>query len=101
MFGDVNYDPNKSIDDYDEFTCDATLVLLEYSFGKDQVYLVEEGEDYILVEADAIFKVHGKKRMREELNNLNLRWGYHFGKPEGYSNDVICIYTKEERCLQD
>ena len=33
MFGDVNYDPNKSIDDYDEFTCDTTLVLLEYSFG--------------------------------------------------------------------
>ena len=97
MLGDVNYDPNKSIDDYDEFTCDATLVLLEYSFGKDQVCLVEEGEDYILVEADEIFKVHGKKRMREELNNLNLRWGYHFGKSEGYSNDVICIYTKEAK----
>jgi hypothetical protein len=96
MFGDVNYDPMRPIGDYDEFTCDATVVLLEYSFGTDQVYLVEEGEGYILVEADSIFKVHGKKRMREELNNLNLRWGYHFGKPEGYSNDVICIYTKEE-----
>ena len=96
MLGDVNYDPNKPIDDYDEFTCDFTLKLLGYFFGKDQIHLVEEGDGYILVEANAIFNVHGKKRIREELNNLNLRWGYHFGKPEGYINDVICIYTKEE-----
>ena len=90
MFGDVNYDPNKSIDDYDEFTCDATLVLLEYSFGTDQVYLVEEGEGYILVEADAIFKVHGKKRMREELNNLNLK--VHLDEPRKKIDPNTDIY---------
>tara|TARA_R100000388_G_scaffold70268_1_gene50874 strand:+ start:249 stop:548 length:300 start_codon:yes stop_codon:yes gene_type:complete len=96
MFGDVNYDPNKSIDDYKELTCDETVTLLEYAFGDKNVYLVEEGEGYILVEADSIFEAHGKKFMRFELNRLNLRWGYHYGKPEGYGNDVICIYTKEE-----
>ena len=88
MFGDVNYDPNKSIDDYKELTCDETVTLLEYAFGDKNVYLVEE--------ADSIFEAHGKKFMRFELNRLNLRWGYHYGKPEGYGNDVICIYTKEE-----
>lgn len=95
MFGDVNYDPMRPIGDYEEFTCDHTMNLLEYAFGTNNVYLVEEGEGYILVEANSIFEAHGKKFMRFELNRLNLRWGYHYGKSEGYSNDVICIYTNE------
>ena len=61
MIGDVYYDPNKPIASYDEFTCDQTLALLRASYGSKNVYLVEEGEDYILVEADSILKKKEKK----------------------------------------
>jgi len=97
MIGDVFLDPNKSIDDYDELTYDQTVTLLEDCFGRDNIYVSEWGEGYILVVADYIYSVHGKTSMFREMDRLNLRWGYHPVEPDEEDlTDMLCIYISEE-----